>query len=169
MCSGFASTPLSVALPVIAGFCSADARCSELYGQNLGPNITLFDHLFQITNEIPFPVLLESPLFLTLCNRTVEQINEQLWPKELKGGMLDSSIVCGLSERPLFDASTGETYCVSFPGREMRDPHSVDGVVLTLMILLVVAVVLNVGMSVWDSSLRWMQMRNRLASTRGKR
>ncbi len=165
MCTGFPSTPLPMALPTIASFCAADPRCAELYGQSLGANITLFDHLFQTTTEFTPPITLETPLLQTICNKTVEQITEKLWQKDLRKDMLDSDITCGLDERHVYDPVKGDIVCMSFPGREIRDPNTIDAVVVTLMILLLVSVLLKVGVDGWDSTLRWYQLRNRIRSS----
>lgn len=158
-CSGFSSTSLPSALPTINSFCMDDPQCSELFGQSLGVNQPLFDHLFQTTTELSPPIFLETPLFNILCNKTVEDVNKLLWQKELRVSMAESEIVCGLNERHLFDVDTGELVCFPFPGREVRDPNAADGVVLTLMILLVISVLLKVGVDAWDSMTRWYNLR----------
>jgi hypothetical protein len=158
-CTGFVGTPLPAALPAILAACMADARCAELYGQSLGPDLPLFDHLFQTTNEVPPPVVFQSPFLLNICNRTVEDATSKIWQKELRAAMADSEVVCGLNERPLFDIDAGEITCFPFPGREIRDPNAVDVVELTFLILLLVAVVTKVGVDVWDTSLRWYSKR----------
>lgn len=158
-CTGFVGTPLPTALPAILAACIADPRCAELYGQNLGPDLPLFDHLFQTTNEVPSPVLFESTFLLNVCNRTVEEATASIWQRELRAAMADSEVVCGLNDRPLFDIESGEIVCFPFPGREIRDPNAVDVIELTFLILLLVAVTTKVFVDVWDTSLRWRTTR----------
>ena len=168
-CAGFASTPLPVALPIINAFCMADSRCSELYGQSLGVNQPMFDHLFQTTNEVPGSVILERPFLFNVCNRTVEAANREMWQTQLRADMGDSEIACGLDQHHIFDIDTGEIRCSSFPGREIRDPNSTDGVVLTLMILLLISVLVKVGFDAWDSSVRWYALRLKIRVFNQKR
>jgi hypothetical protein len=158
-CTGFVGTPLPTSLPAILAACIADTRCAELYGQNLGPDLALFNHLFQTTNEVPLPVFFESTFILNVCNRTVEEATVSIWQRELRAAMADSEVVCGLNDRPLYDVDSGEIVCFPFPGRETRDPNAVDVIQLTFLILLLVAVTTKVFVDVWDTSLRWRTTR----------
>lgn len=158
MCSGNATvasaTPLSgnnAALETLRGWCAADARCAELYGQDGAPSLALFAHLFQTT----FPgsisnAYLETPLFDLLCNRTVEEFQMLGWQLLLKVQILDSTNVCDVTEQATLDSNTGTVVCSCQPGKVCDGTSGSLVVEILVVAAVLLAVVIQFGVVMWN-------------------
>jgi hypothetical protein len=142
----------SVALETLRGWCAADPRCAELYGQSGAPNLALFLHLFQTTLTVPASsVVLETPLHDLLCNLTVQEFLMVAWQLTLKAQILDStSSVCDVNERPQLDSTTGIVTCVCQAGKTCDHTSGALVVQIIVVVAVLLAVVVIFATRVWN-------------------
>lgn len=140
----------NVALETLRQWCAADARCAQLYGQDVSPKLSLFAHLFQTTYPGSVSAAtLEEPLFDLLCNQTAEEFLTAAWVVILKQQILDSASVCDVNERPVLDSSTGQVKCSCQSGK-VCDAQTGSFVGATIVsIALILAVTAQFGAILW--------------------
>lgn len=136
------------ALDTLRGWCAANARCAQLYGQDGAPKLDLFVHLFQTTlNEPVADAHLEDPLLDLLCNKTIEEFMEAAWVVTLTNQILDAS-VCDINERPVL-RDDGTVKCVCRPGSVCDLTSHTLVYEIIMLVVIVVSVVVQIGTSLW--------------------
>lgn len=136
------------ALDTLRGWCAANARCAQLYGQDGAPKLDLFVHLFQTTlNEPVADAHLEDPLLDLLCNKTIEEFMEAAWVVTLTTQILDAS-VCDINERPVL-RDDGTVKCVCRPGSVCDLTSHTLVYEIIMLVVIVVSVVVQIGTSLW--------------------
>lgn len=144
--TALASNP--TALETLRGWCAANARCAQLYGQDGAPKLDLFVHLFQTTLNEPISAAhLEDPLLDLLCNKTIEEFMEAAWVVTLTSQILDTS-VCDINERPVLK-DDGTIKCVCRPGSVCDLPSHTLVFNIIMVVVIVVSVVIQIGTSLW--------------------
>lgn len=144
--TALASNP--AALETLRGWCAANARCAQLYGQDGAPKLDLFVHLFQTTlNEPVADAHLEDPLLDLLCNKTIEEFMEAAWVVTLTTQILDAS-VCDINERPVL-RDDGTVKCVCRPGSVCDLTSHTLVYEIIMLVVIVVSVVVQIGTSLW--------------------
>jgi len=145
----------TAALETLRQWCAADARCAQLYGQDITPNLSLFIHLFQTTYDGSVSTAeLEEPLFDLLCNQTGAAYLALTWPLILRQQILDSSNVCDVNERPVLNSNTGQVDCDCQPGK-VCDAQTGSFVGATIIaIALILAVTAQFGVILWYNTNR---------------
>jgi len=158
VCSGndtaATATPLSgndAALETLRGWCAADSRCAELYGQQGVAKLALFSHLFQTTYPGSISdAYLETPILTLLCNQTSEEFMIAAWQLMLKEQILDSSQVCDVNERATLDSSTGTVVCSCQAGKVCDSSSGSQEVQIMVTVAVLLAVVIQFGVVLWD-------------------
>lgn len=158
VCSGNAAqssaTAISgndTALEILRGWCAADTRCAELYGQNGAPNLPLFAHLFQTTYPGPIAnAYLETPMLDLLCGRTGEEFLTLGWQLLLKSQITDSTEVCDVNEQPVFDSSSGTVSCSCQAGKVCDGTSGTQIVEILVVVAVLLAVVIQFGVVMWN-------------------
>lgn len=158
VCSGndttATATPLSgnnAALETLRGWCAADSRCAELYGQQGVAKLALFAHLFQTTYPGSISdAYLETPILTLLCNQTSEEFMITAWQLMLKEQILDSSQVCDVNERATLDSSTGTVVCSCQAGKVCDNSSGSQEVQIMVTVAVLLAVVIQFGVVIWD-------------------
>lgn len=139
------------ALETLRGWCAANSRCAQLYGQDGAPKLDLFVHLFQTTlNEPVSQAHLEDPLLDLLCNKTLEEFMAAAWVVTLTSQILDTS-VCDINERPVL-RDDGTVKCVCRPGSVCDLSSSSIVYEIITVVVVILSVVASVGASLWRQS-----------------
>lgn len=141
-----------VALQEVLDDCQADLRCSEITGQSEVERLPLFDMILSTIDSVGPSAGRNTltPLYMLICNKTLEQINEELWPILIRMGMCDVEIACGFDDQPqsqLIDPDTGKVNCEPLPGRETSNPYALDAVTVAFGILLILLALVIAGVS----------------------
>jgi len=150
-CSGI--TPILLAgnkeaNEIVRSYCTG--RCAEVTGQSIIPRPATFDFILASIDTVGDPGTLNTltPLELLICGKTLDEINQLLWPLLIRAGVCDTKASCGLdSDIELVNPSTGEIECNQFPERETSNPFALDSVTVVAGILLIASMLLIAGLS----------------------
>lgn len=150
-CSGLIPVPLAGNVPaneLVRSYCTG--RCAEVTGQSVVPRAATFDFILASIDTVGNPGTLNTltPLELIVCGKSLEEINQLLWPLLIRAGVCDTKASCGLDEDvELVNPSTGDIECNQYPERETANPFALDAVTIVFGILLIAVMLLIAGLS----------------------
>jgi len=154
----------AMALQFVLEACKLDGRCAEVTGQSKVERPPLFDLILSTIDTVGPDATRSTltPLLLLVCNRTLAEVNELLWPVMIRSGVCDAKVACGFDQEPddnLIDPDTGKVSCSQIPDRETSDVYSLDAVTVVFGILLVFVMLLLAGLTWYSVSLNTQKLR----------
>jgi len=144
------------ALEILRGWCVADNRCAELYGQSITAKENLFNTLFQTTtHSFTGTLYLQSPLIEKVCanNMTWEDVNILLWQLILRVDILERGRSCYEGETPLVNA-TGQISCEDLPWAEEAAVSGFNALGLAIEIAIVIVLSIAIVTQIWSFARR---------------
>jgi len=154
----------AAALQFVLDACKADARCSEVTGQSKVERAALFDMILSTIDTVGPDATRSTltPILLLVCGKTLDQVNELLWPVLIRMGMCDAKIACGFDKQPddkLIDPDTGKVSCEQLPDRESSNAYALDTVTVVFGILLIMVMLIMVGLAWYGISVETQKLR----------
>lgn len=153
-CTGLSPVSLAgnpAANELVRSYCTG--RCAEVTGQSIIPRPATFDFILASIDTVgPAGSLTTlTPIEMLVCGKTLDEVNQLLWPLLIRSGICDTKASCGLDEDvELVNSSTGEISCNQFPDRETANPFALDAVYVAAGVLLIALLLLIAGISCYN-------------------